>query len=116
MNDEQRRETINNMVKAMTDQGLLIEAGWVAFQHIFMSDPTVTGQQKHDMRIAFFCGAQHIFGSVINMLDPGDEPSDKDLARMDSVSQEIDRFAAWIKQHVEHRDGKGPAPSNDWRA
>lgn len=48
--------------------------------------------QLREMRMAFFAGAQHLFSSIMTVLDPGEEPTDKDLQRMDLIHQELDAF------------------------
>jgi hypothetical protein len=50
--------------------------------------------QISEMRKAYFFGAQHLFASVLNMLDPGSDPTDKDLRRMDLLEQELKAFVA----------------------
>ena len=37
------------------------------------------------MRMAFFAGAQHVFDGIMTACEPGDEPADKDLPRLDLI-------------------------------
>jgi hypothetical protein len=59
------------------------------------------------MRMAFFAGAQHLFGTIMTVLEPGDEPTPKDLQRMDLIHLELDAF---IKDFsLKHTPTKGTA-------
>ena len=44
------------------------------------------------MRYAFMAGSQHLFASIMSILDPGDEPTEKDLKRMDLIAAELEVF------------------------
>lgn len=53
------------------------------------------------MREAFYAGAQHLFGSIMGFLDPGDESTDRDLERLDKVQEELQGFIEEYKlQHT----------------
>src|SRR4051812_2230018 len=64
--------------KGLVDQGKLIEAGFAAFK--MMTLQHASPEQIADMRIAFFAGAQHLWGSVMTMLDPGENETDADMS------------------------------------
>lgn len=84
--------TVEKLTKELVDKGLLIEAGFVSLRHMSMAKDAPP-EQIDEMRNAFFAGAQHLFGSIMSMLDPGgDEPTDADLQRMSLISDELDRF------------------------
>jgi hypothetical protein len=49
--------------------------------------------QLDELRNAFFAGAQHLFASLITILDPGEvEPTAADLAMMDAINVELKLF------------------------
>lgn len=86
------KDQINEITGRLTDEGLLIAAGWKGFELgvVPLAAPTL---QRQEMRLAFFAGAQHLFSSIMGILDPGDEePTAKDLARMDQIAAELKRF------------------------
>lgn len=103
-----RRELIeqaaSHVTKEMTDQGKLIEAGFAAFAHFAIPDdaPPV---QKNEMRLAFMAGAEHLFSSIMNILDPGTEPTENDLRHMDLIAREIDEWRARLSERVEPSQG-----------
>lgn len=94
-----RHAVLTGLSKELTDRGLLIEAGWVGLQAaaIPADAPQV---QLDEMRNAFFAGAQHLFSSIMSILDPGSEPTDADLARMSLINDELGRFVdEFAKRH-----------------
>jgi len=95
MEEEKRKEAIVEAAKIVTqvyvDRGLIIEAGWASLK--LLSIPENAPQvQIDEMRAAFFCGASHLFSSIMTVLDPDGEASDKDLERMSLIQEELDRF------------------------
>jgi hypothetical protein len=50
------------------------------------------------MRNAFFAGAQHVFGSIMQMLEPGEEATEKDLQRLTLINIELQEFLAQFKK------------------
>ena len=89
---------IEKLTKDLTDKGLLIEAGFVSLRHMAIAKDA-TDEQVDEMRSAFFAGAQHLFASIMSILDPGpdDEPTENDLRRMSLISDELERFLADYK-------------------
>lgn len=85
------RAHLERLTRELTDSGKLIEAGWVSLR-VATDLIDAPADQLREMRMAFFAGAQHLFGSIMNILDPGAEPTDKDLARMDLIDKELKRF------------------------
>lgn len=90
------REEIYKFTKAIVDKGLLIEAGWAGLQlHTLQGASEV---QILEMRKAFFAGAQHLFASIMSILDSGSEATEKDLQRMTLIDAEL---SAWKKSFME---------------
>jgi hypothetical protein len=83
------------LTKALTDQGKLIEANWIGYRALVV--PRGAGPvQVEECRRAFFAGAQALFASIMTVLDPGAEPTETDLKRMDAISDELRAFAASV--------------------
>lgn len=94
MGEAKRRivhEAANEYAKAANDKGLLIEAGWLSLKALWLH-PDSPPDQVDMARHAFFAGAQHLFGSIMGILDPGEEPTEADYKRMDLISAELDAF------------------------
>ncbi len=85
-------EFLEKLSIELADQGKLIEAGFVGLRRAAMA-PDAPEDQVREMRWAYMAGAQHLFSSIMTILEPGDdEPTEKDLARMDLISQELENF------------------------
>lgn len=85
------REVADRVAKDARDKGLLIEAGWLALQAVWLH-PESPPEQVDMARHAFFAGAQHLFGSIMGILDPVAEPTAADYERMDLIAAELDAF------------------------
>lgn len=75
----------------LADEGLLIRAGFVAYlTHIFPPDgPQPAPHQREQLMHAFLSGASHLFTAMIGFLDEGEEPTEKDMKRMDLIGKEM---------------------------
>lgn len=93
------REYLENLTKNLNDKGKLIEAGFVGLRLSVMS-PDAPHIQVEEMRLAFMAGAQHLFASIMTILDPGDEPTDDDIRRMGLISKELEAFAAEMEAKI----------------
>lgn len=83
---------MEKLMRGLTDGGLLIEAGFVSLRLAAMAKDASEEQIK-EARMSFFAGAQHLFASIMGILEPGgDEPTENDLKRMSLIADELDRF------------------------
>lgn len=89
-------DQLKALTKAATDSGKIIEAGWLGLR-LAAIDPAAPEDQLREMRTAFFAGAQHLFSSIMTILDPGEEATEADLARMTLIHQELDEFIEKFK-------------------
>lgn len=82
---------VEQLIKEASNQGRLIEVGWLSLRLVSMPEnaPQI---QIDEMRGAFFAGAQHLFSSILTMLDPEAEPTQADLNRMSMIQSELDEF------------------------
>lgn len=88
--------TNTGQLRALTDTCQLIEAGWRSYELIVMNENAPDIQRK-ETRMAFFAGAQHLFGSIMVILEPGTEPTEKDLARVNQINTELRNFVVAFK-------------------
>lgn len=91
---------IDEMTKKLVDNGKIIEAGWLSMRACAFPED-ISKEQEADLRATFFAGAQHLFASIMAVLDPGSEPTERDLVRMKSISDELDAFVAKFKVDME---------------
>lgn len=94
------------MTRQLTDEGRLIEAGWIGLRVMWLH-PDTPDDQVADLRKAFMAGAQHLFGSIMTLLEPGKEPTIADMARMTRISAELDAFGAELAR--DHYPTRGNA-------
>jgi len=71
---------------------------WNGFSRALKLDeaPSV---QRIEMQKAFFAGAIALFSVVMNMLDPGTEPTEKDLQVMTEISEELKNYPKQTQAH-----------------
>lgn len=94
--------------KIFVDQGKLIEAGWAGYR-VYVVHPDASEEQLRQLRMAFMSGAQHLWGAFHSFLEPGDEPTDTDLKRMDLIDTELRKIAS---EFLIQEDGMGKAKGN----
>lgn len=98
-------ETASQLTKALIDDGKLIEAGFVAFANLVIPKDASPTQQR-EMRLAFMAGAEHVWSSVMNVLDEGEEPTADDMRRMDAIQTEIDAWRAKLSERINPAQGR----------
>lgn len=100
------KEFVDAVCRKLVDEGKLIEAGWAGLKLTAIPDDAST-LQLNEMRMAFFAGAQHLFATIMGILEPGAEPTDTDLRRMDAINRELNRFLEEFK--LRHAKPEGSA-------
>ena len=100
------RQFLEQLSRKLADEGKLIEAGWVALrvQAIPLNAPAV---QLQEMRMAFMAGAQHLFASMLGILDPGLEETPADMRRMDLIHKELAAFEQELRLRMTKPAGSG---------
>lgn len=89
-------ELVSKMIKEFTDKGQIVEAGWQAYRMLSIP-PNAPEIQVKECRLAYFFGAQHLFASMMGVLDEGSEPTDDDMKRLDNINEELTAFIEQIK-------------------
>jgi len=100
------RQFLEQLSRRLADEGKLIEAGWVALrvQAIPLNAPAV---QLQEMRMAYMAGAQHLFSSMLGILDPGLEETPDDMRRMDLIHKELAAFETELRLRMTKPAGRG---------
>lgn len=98
------RQFLEQLTKRLANEGRLIEAGWVSLR-LAVIPLNAPPAQLDDMRLAFMAGAQHLFSSMIEMLDPGSQETPDDLRRMDLINDELEAFAKEIELRARKPEG-----------
>lgn len=88
---------IDQMTKKFTDEGKIVEAGWQAYRMLSIP-PNAPEIQVKECRLAYFFGAQHLFASLMGVLDDGSEPTEADMRRLDLIHKELESFVKQFKE------------------
>lgn len=98
------RDFLMRLQRQLADDGKLVEAGWVGLR-LTAIPLTAPADQLAMMKLAFMAGAAHVFMATLDMLEEGDEPTEKDLERMDKIHAEIDAFNDWYQLRYGKHEG-----------
>lgn len=85
------RAHLERLTKQLADDGRIIEAGWIGLRlaAIPLDAPAI---QLDEMHKAYMAGAQHLWASIMSVLDPGEEPTEADMRRMSLIADELDEY------------------------
>lgn len=83
----------------------LIAEAWEKF-HRQVLPATAPAAQHDGMRYAFYAGAYDLFRTLMAILDPGTEPTARDLAQMTALDDELE---AWRAEVLAKFPTQGPA-------
>jgi hypothetical protein len=92
-------EYLKRLSVELTDKGKLIEAGWIGLR-LALKLEDAPKVQLEEMKKAFFAGAQHLFSSIMTILDEDKEPTDADMKRMSLISDELETFGEQFKEEL----------------
>jgi hypothetical protein len=87
-----RNRLTREVTERLVDDGRIIEAGWRAAL-LILGWGARPAPERRDLRLAYLSGAQHLWASVMGVLEEGREPTERDLARMSLIADELDGFA-----------------------
>ena len=100
------RNFLKRLERDLVDEGKLIEAGWISLR-LAAIPLDASALQLEEMRNAFFAGAQHLFASIMDIMDEDREPTEKDMQRMDLIDKELRVFIETYK--LKHFAAEGRA-------
>ena len=98
------RAYLERLTKQLADEGKLIESGWVAYRLVAMH-PDAPAVQIDECRMAFMAGSQHLFSSMMTMLDPCEGETDADLNKMDLIHKELEAWVAELRLKAQRAKG-----------
>lgn len=94
----ERQRYAQQIADNWADKGKIIEGGWRAYEHLIMPNDA-SDTQRAETRKAWFLGAEHLFSTIMMVLDPGVEPSRRDLERMGNIHRELEAFKLELTSH-----------------
>jgi hypothetical protein len=102
MTTDQINDLARQIAEQLVAEGRLIEAGFTIFRGMelrAMNDVTI-----EVARLSFFAGAQHLFGTLMTIMDADAEPTPGDLKKMDSIHRELQRWTVDYEQQRANRE------------
>lgn len=90
----------------LIDRGLIVKAGFEGYRLMCLPEDAPSVQVR-ECEMAFFAGAAHLFACLMSALDPGDEVTEGDIARLEKISAELDAYGETFA--VQHAPVKGNA-------
>lgn len=100
----EREKFASDLTKEAADKGKLIETGFAAFA-LTVIPKDAPPVQLAEMQLAFMAGAEHVFSSIMNILDPDEQPSDDDMRRMTLIADELDQWRGRISERIQPSQG-----------
>lgn len=85
------QQQLEAIARKLVDEGKLIAAGFVAVRVMF---PHVSDEELERLQNAYFGGAQHLYASIMAIMESDREPTAKDMERMEQIHDELE---AWAK-------------------
>jgi len=95
MNKDYMRYADAYALKLIKD-GALIEAGFSVIEKRLKEEGKGV-KVRNEAKAMFFAGAQHIFATIVRVLEPGAEATDNDVRVMEQISVELEAHEAMIK-------------------
>lgn len=99
------QDEITAFANKAVDNKLLIDTGFLGFRMAVLPLNAAPAQVEA-MRAAFFAGASHVFSTIINMLDPGEEATEQDFKRLDNIQAELEKFMSDFELQNLKTEGK----------
>jgi len=94
-----QQELGTDLTKELAEKGKLIEAGFAVIASVAMFEGA-PATQLNEMRLVFMAGAEHVWSSMMTMLDPEEEPTEADLRRMNLIAKELDEWRGTLFERV----------------
>jgi hypothetical protein len=88
----------------LRDKRPSIEAAWRGYRDLVMG-PNAGRDETLASRLAFWAGASVLFYTITGMLDEGEDATDADLAKMDAIHAEVEKFCTTFDEAVIQRHG-----------
>lgn len=101
MDKNQFQQLCTDLTKKLIDDGKLIEAGFVGLRMQAIS-PDAPDIQVREMRLAYLAGAQHLFFSIVSVLDSAHEPTERDMERMAKIDAELHAITKELQNWHHH--------------
>jgi hypothetical protein len=86
------------LLKQAANRDKVVDLGFQAFRSVML--PAASANETDAARVAYMNGAQHLFASIMSIMDADEEPTPADLGRMSLIADELEAFTAEMKLRV----------------
>lgn len=95
MTHDEYQKLCDDLMRGANKSGQTVELGWLALRKMWVpaSAPDYDVQM---LRRAFFAGAQHLYASIMRVMDDDREPTANDMAIMARIDKELGEWAAHV--------------------
>src|SRR6516162_530034 len=98
-------DAVVEITKELTDKGKLIQAGFTLYTH-YVIPKDASSTQVAECLFAYMAGAEHLFDSIMNIMEPGEEPTEADMRRMDLIHNKIEEWRAKLWERTQPTQGR----------
>lgn len=81
----------------MRQKAKLLAKGWEGYR-MQVIPQSATEDQIRECRRSFYAGAHLLLCDILELLDPGDEPTEGDLTMVEDLQDELAEFAVSVVQ------------------
>lgn len=75
-----------------------VEKAWEDYVKAVYHNRTISEMQRTECKRAFFAGAMGLFSTLATFLEPGAEPTENDMRRIELLSEELEDFLRSVKE------------------
>lgn len=92
--ESERQRYADEIAKDWIEKGKLIEGGFRVMRQLMLRDMDHSSKEAFEAAAhkIFFLGADHLFSTIIRVMDDGHEPTDDDMKRMTLLHEELAAF------------------------
>lgn len=91
INSEHLERLVELAEQELVKRGLIVAGGFAGYRLMAMNKDAPDIQVRECM-LAFYAGAQHLYSTMMRVMDEGTEPTDADLKRMEMIHNELEDF------------------------
>jgi len=100
------------VVNRLTDEGKIIDAGWISYRIACIS-PAASATQLIESEMNFKAGAAHMWAVIAIITPDGDTPMDEEtqMNRMIKISNELEAFSKIMEQRARENVARQRPPA-----
>lgn len=81
----------------LADEGLIMRAGFAGYMGTCFPHEQPSDLQRRELEQAFMAGALHLWSSMMTFLSEDEEPTAKDMKRVELIDAELEAYGEVLK-------------------